>query len=65
MGASGPSQPESAPAPPSATAPDEQLLDIVFGRVPMGIAICDRDTRLQRCNKTWVEFLRALPWRSR
>lgn len=36
--------------------PDEQLLDIVFGRVPMGVAVCDRDARLVRCNATWTEF---------
>ena len=56
MGASVPSQPGSAPTPRTGAERDDQLLDIVFGRVPMGIAICDRDTRLQRCNKTWAEF---------
>lgn len=56
MGASVPSQPESSPAPPTDAARDEQLLDIVFGRVPMGIALCDRETRLRRCNRTWAEF---------
>jgi PAS domain S-box-containing protein len=56
MAASVPSQPESAPAPPTDAARDERLLDIVFGRVPMGIAVCDRDTRLLRCNKAWAEF---------
>ncbi|GAB3055374.1 hypothetical protein GCM10027053_15250 [Intrasporangium mesophilum] len=56
MGASVPSQPESAPASPTDAARDEQLLDIVFGRVPMGVAVCDRDTRLLRCNRTWAEF---------
>jgi PAS domain S-box len=43
-------------APPTDAPRDEQLLDIIFGRVPMGIAVCDRDTRLQRCNSTWAEF---------
>ncbi|WP_353509944.1 histidine kinase [Intrasporangium sp.] len=56
MSASVPSKPQSAPAPPSDAPRDDQLLDIIFGRVPMGIAVCDRDTRLQRCNQTWVEF---------
>ena len=56
MAASVPSEPQSAPAPPTDAPRDEQLLDIIFGRVPMGIAVCDRDARLQRCNQTWVEF---------
>lgn len=56
MSAFVPSHPESVPASATEAAPEEQLLDIVFGRVPMGIAVCDRDTRLQRCNKTWAEF---------
>lgn len=57
MSASLPSQPESVPASTTDAATDEQLLEIFFGRVPMGIAVCDRDTRLQRCNRTWAEFL--------
>ncbi|HEX6054593.1 MAG TPA: histidine kinase [Intrasporangium sp.] len=56
MGATVPSRPESGPAPPTGGARDEQLLDIVFGRVPMGIALCDREARLVRCNETWAEF---------
>jgi PAS domain S-box-containing protein len=56
MSASVSSQPESVPAAPTDAGRDEQLLDIVFGRVPMGIAVCDRDARLQRCNKTWAGF---------
>ena len=56
MEASVPSQPESAPAVPTGAARDEQLLDIVFGRVPMGVAVCDRDTRLLRWNRTWADF---------
>lgn len=57
MPGSVPSKPVSVPAPRTSAAPDQQLLDIVFGRVPMGIAVCDRETRLQRCNETWAEFL--------
>ena len=56
MEASVSSQPESVPAVPTGAARDEQLLDIVFGRVPMGVAVCDRDTRLLRWNPTWAEF---------
>src|SRR4051794_10130572 len=51
-----PSQRGTVPAPYTDSEPDAQLLDIFFGRVPMGIAVCDRDTRLQRCNTTWAEF---------
>lgn len=35
---------------------DEQLLGIFFDRVPMGIAVFDRERRLRRCNKTWADF---------
>jgi PAS domain S-box-containing protein len=56
MPATMPSKPVSVPAPRTSATPDQQLLDIIFGRVPMGIAVCDRETRLQRCNETWAEF---------
>lgn len=35
---------------------DEQLLQIFFGDVPMGVAVFDLDARLQRCNSTWAGF---------
>jgi signal transduction histidine kinase len=35
---------------------ERQLLDIIFGEVPMGLALFDRDARLQRCNSTWRGF---------
>ncbi len=34
------------------------LLEILFERMPMGIAVFDRDLRLRRCNPTWAEFIR-------
>ncbi len=33
------------------------LLTTLFDRMPMGIAIFDRDYRLRRCNPTWAEFI--------
>jgi len=33
------------------------LLEILFDRMPMGIAIFDRDLRLRRCNPTWAGFI--------
>lgn len=57
MSSSVPSKPVTVPAPHTSAGPDQQLLDIFFGRVPMGIAVCDRNARLQRCNETWAEFL--------
>lgn len=33
------------------------LLEILFERMPMGIAIFDREIRLQRCNPTWAEYI--------
>jgi len=33
------------------------LLEILFERMPMGIAIFDRDLRLRRCNPTWATFI--------
>lgn len=33
------------------------LLEILFERMPMGIAVFDREIRLQRCNPTWAEYI--------
>ena len=33
------------------------LLEILFGRTPMAIAVFDRDARLRRFNSTWVDRL--------
>jgi len=33
------------------------LLEILFDRMPMGIAIFDRDLVLRRCNPTWAGFI--------
>jgi PAS domain S-box-containing protein len=34
-----------------------ELLDIFFDRMPMGIAVFDRDLLLRRCNPTWADFV--------
>ncbi len=34
-----------------------RLLDILFDRMPMGIAVFDRDLVLRRCNPTWASFV--------
>ena len=50
-------------APSVALAPDPALrgqlglLELLFERMPMGIAIFDCDYRLRRCNLTWKEFV--------
>jgi len=36
---------------------ERTLLNILFDRMPMGIAIFDTDARLQRHNRTWAEFI--------
>ncbi|MFW6115717.1 MAG: GAF domain-containing protein [Chloroflexota bacterium] len=36
---------------------ERSLLDVLFDRMPMGIAVFDREARLQRCNPTWAEFI--------
>jgi len=48
------SSPEPA-APPSALA---QSLDseVLFERLPVGVAVLDRNLKLIRCNPTWLEF---------
>jgi PAS domain S-box-containing protein len=33
------------------------VLATLFDRMPMGIAIFDRDYRLRRCNPTWAEYI--------
>ena len=33
------------------------LLATLFDRMPMGIAVFDRDYRLRRCNPTWADFI--------
>jgi signal transduction histidine kinase len=33
------------------------LLEILFNRMPMGIAIFDRESVLRRCNPTWAGFI--------
>ncbi|MBN1669130.1 MAG: GAF domain-containing protein [Anaerolineales bacterium] len=33
------------------------LDDIIFERMPMGIALFDRQTRLLRCNPTWASYI--------
>jgi two-component system nitrate/nitrite sensor histidine kinase NarX len=50
-------------APVVAFAPDPalgrqiNLLEILFDRMPMGIAVFDRDLRIRRFNPTWAEFV--------
>jgi PAS domain-containing protein len=50
-------------APVIAFAPDPalgrqiNLLEILFDRMPMGIAVFDRDLRIRRFNPTWAEFV--------
>jgi signal transduction histidine kinase/predicted hydrocarbon binding protein len=33
------------------------LLEMLFERMPMGIAVIDRDMKLVRCNPTWAAFI--------
>ncbi|HEY76314.1 MAG TPA: GAF domain-containing protein [Thermoflexia bacterium] len=44
-------------APDPALGRQLNLLEILFDRMPVGIAIFDRDLRLRRCNPTWAEFI--------
>lgn len=54
---------EAGDVPVIAFAPDPalgrqlNLLETLFTRMPMGIAIFDRDLRLRRCNATWAGFI--------
>ena len=34
----------------------ESLLDALFERMPMGVAVFDREGRIVRVNRTWIEF---------
>ncbi|MDH4140758.1 MAG: histidine kinase, partial [Coriobacteriia bacterium] len=34
----------------------DSLLDTMFGRMPMGLAVFDREMRLVRCNANWSDF---------
>jgi len=36
---------------------ERTLLKVLFDRMPMGIAVFDREARLRRCNPTWAEFI--------
>lgn len=51
-----------APRLPTADLPDRgpgqraDLLELIFERLPMGVAILDRDYRVQRYNPTWGSF---------
>jgi PAS domain S-box-containing protein len=38
----------------------ESLVDTLFERMPMGVAIFDRDSRILRHNPTWIEFAEGL-----
>ena len=38
-------------------ARQNNLLEMLFEGMPMGIAIIDRDYRLVRCNPTWAAFI--------
>jgi len=43
-------------APDPALGRQLNLLDLLFDRMPMGIAILDREYRIQRYNPTWADF---------
>jgi len=45
-------------APDPALGRQLNLLDLLFERMPMGIAIFDREYRIRRYNPTWVDFSR-------
>jgi PAS domain S-box-containing protein len=44
-------------APDPALGRQLNLLEIIFDRMPMGIAILDRDLRIRRFNPTWAGFV--------
>jgi PAS domain S-box-containing protein len=50
----GKSPPAGLPLPASGRGTD--LVEILFHRMPMGIAIIDRDFRIRRYNATWEDF---------
>lgn len=43
--------------PALALASQPNLLPTLFDRMPMGVAIFDRNLRIVRCNPTWAEFI--------
>ena len=45
------------PSSPINLAQQESLIDILFDRMPMGIAVFDREMRLQRSNPTWANYI--------
>ena len=51
---------EDLPRLPTAASPDPgqraDLLELIFERLPMGVAILDREYRVQRYNPTWGSF---------
>ncbi len=47
----------TTPSPLSEKNLTPRLMDILFDRMPMGIAVFDRDLRLRRCNPTWAEYI--------
>ena len=49
--------PVVALAPDPALGRQLNLLEILLDKMPMGIAIFDRDLRLRRCNPTWAGFI--------
>jgi signal transduction histidine kinase len=51
-----PATARTEPARHAAGSMNDQLVDIFFDRVPMGVAVFDRDARLVRCNRTWAGF---------
>ncbi len=50
-------QPMVALDPDPALGRSISLLDILFDRMPMGIAIFDTEFNLRRCNPTWAAFI--------
>ena len=47
------------PPPVTSLLEANSLLEIMFERTPVGIAVFDRDLVLQRCNPTWASFVTA------
>ena len=40
------------------------LLNILFERIPMGVAIFDQHLVLQRCNRQWIKFIEGYSFSS-
>lgn len=51
-----PTSPELEPWPPTSAPLEAQLLDLIFDRVPFGLALFDLEGRLVRCNRTWSGY---------